>query len=79
MPPLIPYDETHAVVAGNWHANVDWIGKAIASVARETSGVRSLAGLSIESLHDATRSLLHSCGVTALMSNAIVDDGGANG
>ncbi|PPL19815.1 hypothetical protein GY24_04145 [Microterricola pindariensis] len=30
------------VVAGDWHGNFDWIGKAIPSVARETSGVRTI-------------------------------------
>ncbi|SDS55219.1 metallophosphoesterase family protein [Microterricola viridarii] len=35
-------DETHVVMAGDWHGNTDWIGKAIPSIARETSGVRTI-------------------------------------
>lgn len=42
MAPLIPIDETHLVVAGDWHGNTDWIGKAIPAIARETSGVRTI-------------------------------------
>jgi len=34
--------ESEVVVAGDWHGNVDWIGKAIPSIARETSGVRTI-------------------------------------
>lgn len=42
MPSLITSDETHVVVAGDWHGNVGWIGKAIPAIAREASCVRTI-------------------------------------
>ena len=41
MAPLMASDETHVVIAG-WHGNFDWVGKAIPSIARDTSGVRTI-------------------------------------
>ena len=37
-----PILDTHVVVAGDWHANIDWIGRAIPSIARTTAGVRTV-------------------------------------
>lgn len=34
--------ETHVVVAGDWHANVDWVGKAIAAIPRENLDVKTI-------------------------------------
>lgn len=40
--PLTPCDETHVVVAGDWHGNTNWVGKAIPSIARDGPGVRTI-------------------------------------
>ena len=40
--PSTPSEETHVVVAGDWHANIDWVGKAIPSIARDAPGVRTI-------------------------------------
>ena len=32
----------HVVVAGVWHANVDWIGKAIPSITRNVPAARTI-------------------------------------
>ncbi|MEB0287128.1 metallophosphoesterase [Cryobacterium sp. 10S3] len=37
-----PEDETHVVVAGDWHGSCDWVGKAIPSIARHTPSVRTI-------------------------------------
>ncbi|TFC42646.1 metallophosphoesterase [Cryobacterium shii] len=42
MAPLMPTDETHVVVAGDWHGNIAWAGKAIPSIARNSPGVRTI-------------------------------------
>lgn len=34
--------ESHVVLAGDWHGNVEWIGKAIPAIAREASGVGTI-------------------------------------
>jgi len=34
--------ETRVVVAGDWHGNVNWVGKAIPSIARNSSDVRTI-------------------------------------
>ncbi|TFB53635.1 metallophosphoesterase family protein [Cryobacterium tagatosivorans] len=34
--------ETRVVIAGDWHGNVNWVGKAIPSIARNSSGVRTI-------------------------------------
>ncbi|WP_167550836.1 metallophosphoesterase family protein [Cryobacterium arcticum] len=43
--PLVPEAETHVVVAGDWHGNIDWVGRAIPSIARDTIGVRTILHL----------------------------------
>ena len=40
--PHIPKSETRVVVAGDWHANIDWVGQAIPSIAREAEEVRTI-------------------------------------
>nr|RZI36840.1 hypothetical protein BJQ95_00719 [Cryobacterium sp. SO1] len=34
--------ETHVVIAGDWHANIDWIGKAIPSIARDAPAATTI-------------------------------------
>jgi hypothetical protein len=34
--------ETHLVVAGDWHGNVDWVGKAIPSIDSGTQEVKTI-------------------------------------
>ena len=41
MAPLMP-NETRVVIAGDWHGNIAWVGKAIPSIARNSSGVRTI-------------------------------------
>ena len=38
----MPTDETHVVIAGDWHGNVNWVGKVIPSIARRSAGVRTI-------------------------------------
>ena len=40
--PLVPADETQVVVIGDWHGNINWAGKAIPAIARETTGVKTI-------------------------------------
>lgn len=42
MAPLVPSAETHVVIAGDWHANIGWVGKAVPAIAREAPGVRTI-------------------------------------
>lgn len=34
--------ESYVALAGDWHGNVDWIGRAIPAIAREAPGVRTI-------------------------------------
>lgn len=34
--------ESHVVLAGDWHGNVDWIGRAIPAIVRDAPGVRTI-------------------------------------
>ncbi|WP_166790654.1 MULTISPECIES: metallophosphoesterase [unclassified Cryobacterium] len=38
----IPPDETQVIVAGDWHGNSSWAGKAIPSIARNSPEVRTI-------------------------------------
>lgn len=42
MAPLMPTDETHVLVAGDWHGNIAWVGKVIPSIARNAPGVGTI-------------------------------------
>ena len=38
----MPADETALIVAGDWHANIRYVSKAIPAIARETTGVKTI-------------------------------------
>lgn len=42
LPAASDIQEAHVVVAGDWHANIDFVSKAIPSIAREAAGVRTV-------------------------------------
>jgi len=38
-------EETHVAIAGDWHSDIDWVGKAIPSIARDARGVKTILHL----------------------------------
>jgi len=38
-------EETHVAIAGDWHSNINWVGKAIPSIARDAPGVKTILHL----------------------------------
>jgi hypothetical protein len=42
---LMPTEEAHVVVAGDWHGNSNWVGTAIPSIARLAPGVKTILHL----------------------------------
>jgi hypothetical protein len=41
----MPAEETHVAIAGDWHANINWVGTAIPMLTREAPGVTSILHL----------------------------------